>query len=279
MSERGTEQEMAARADSLLESDQPIEAFELYDEAVDLEPDDSSLLLRAGVALMQAGQFHEAYLYLEQAHNAYPDEPEILRLLGASALAGGQGPLARESLEKMRELGGEFTADTALDLAVACYYALQVPDAKRYVGEALELDPDSDEAATWREKLDGFENDHDLIVDVARAHCRAGRLGLGAELFTHSLEFGDSFEARFYGGQAMLGIDRVDNAVALLSAAVDLQPDDEDAAEALAIAEMIAEGTGETEGEEGLPTPACPACGQGLRPDAVFCPSCGRRVG
>jgi tetratricopeptide (TPR) repeat protein len=224
--------------------------------------------------------------------------------MGASALAGGQGPLARESLERMRDLGGKFTADTALDLAVACYYALQVPDAKRYADEALELDPDNDEAAMWREKLDGFKNDHDLIVDVARAHCRAGRLGVGAELFTHSFEFGDSFEARFHGGQAMLGIDRVDNAVALLGAAVDMDPDDQDAAEALAIAEMIAEGMGEAEEldeqaeeetvlpatepppveaetpEAGAePAPTCPTCGHQLKLDAVFCPSCGRRVG
>lgn len=287
MSEETTATELIARGDELLAKDRAGEAFEAYDSALDLDATDTSVLLRAGMALLQSGAAHEAYLYLDQAQRRAGGDAEVWRLMGAAALAGGQGELARAALESCREAGGEVTADTLLDLAHAAYWDLDVSGAIGYAREALDLDPASEEAQRWIGKLEGFTTDHALLVDVARAHCRQGRFGTGAELFVAALEVGDSFEARLYGGRAMLATGRPRNAVALLQAAVDMRPDDAEAAADLEAATTILGDIVPSEPPAAAapepPAAAAPAfcrlCGARLRPTSRFCPSCGESVG
>jgi tetratricopeptide (TPR) repeat protein len=272
---------MLREADDLLEAGQTAEAFERYDRALDADPSDASVLLRAGMALLQAEAFHEAYLYLEQAAAALPDDPEVLRLMGAAALGGGQGDLALEALERCRAAGGATTADMLLDLTLAAYWALDVPRAVDYAREAGALSPDSAEARAWIAKLEGFEDDHTFLVDVARGHCRQGRFGLGADLMAAAFRVGDSLDARVYGARAMLAAGRLENAIELFKAAVDMAPDDAELAAELSLALAIA-------GED-VPAPApadpvplpqsfCTQCGARLRESSLFCSSCGTPV-
>lgn len=296
MSEEITAAELIASGDALLAEDRGREAFEAYDRALDLDTGNASVLLRAGMALLQVGAAHEAYLYLEQAQHTAGGDPEIWRLMGVAALTDGQGEIAREALENCRTAGGEVTAETLLDLASAAYWDLDVPGAIGYARQALDLDHASVEAHAWVDKLEGFEDDHTFLVDVARAHCRQGRFGMGAELFVAALEIGDSFEARLYGGRAMLASGKPRNAAALFRAALDMQPNDSEAKQDLATALMIVDDLAEPEADEAAapassPAPAptvapeppaapafCRKCGARLRPTSRFCPSCGETV-
>jgi len=293
--------EMLREADDLLEAGRPAEAFERYDRALDAEPSGASVLLRAGMALLQLEAFHEAYLYLEQATAALPDDPEVLRLMGTAALAGGQGDLALEALERCRVAGGTTTAEMLLDLTLAAYWALDVPAALDYAREAAALVPESAEARAWITKLEGFEDDHAFLVDVARGHCRQGRFGLGADLIAAAFRVGDSLEARMYGARAMLAAGRFENAVELYRAAVDMAPEDSELAAELSLALGVAgQETAAEESEEAraaipvaevtevAPTAAAPTssvsqsfctqCGARLRESSRFCPSCGTPV-
>lgn|GEM_PF-6052585 len=283
MSDDSTVAAMLREADDLLEAGQVADAFERYDRALDADPSDASVLLRAGMALLQAEAFHEAYLYLEQAAAALPDDPEILRLMAAAALAGGQGDLALEALERCRAAGGATTPEMLLDLTLAAYWALDIPAALGYAREAATLAPDSVEARAWIGKLEAFEDDHTFLVDVARGHCRQGRFGLGADLIAAAFRVGDSLDARVYGARAMLAAGRLQNAIELFRAAVDMVPDDVELASELSLALAIA-------GED-VPAPApapadpvplpqsfCTQCGARLRESSLFCSSCGTPV-
>jgi len=225
---------MVIQADRLAEEGKPLEAFELYDAALDNAPGDVDLLSRASMALLDAGAQHEAYLYAEQVKNATSSDPEAWLTMVVAAVGGGQGELALEALEGYVGAGGPQDAEFHTLASMAAYYDLDIDGALEHTRAAGD-----ENTVGWVRLLEGIDDDHQALVEVARSHCRAGRFGVGSTLFVQALAIGDSFEARLYGGRAMLVAGEIENAVALLEAAVDMHPDDEDAANDLKTARTI----------------------------------------
>ncbi|MDI6901691.1 MAG: tetratricopeptide repeat protein [Anaerosomatales bacterium] len=254
--------------DELLASGDASGAFELFDALVAEDPEDVAALVRAGAALLGLGELPAAWRYLEQALARDPEDGGLLWLLGTVALAGGQGELAYDAFRRAAGLGVH-GPELSLDLAVAAYYALDRPAALGHVAEAAEAEPENPEVAAWRAKLVALDDEHVFLTDVARAHCREGRFGRGIELFMAALEYGDSFEARYYLGLALLEAGETESARAALTAALEADPDSGDAAAALA------EATSRAEAASGHWPRFCTACGAPFSADDRFCTRCG----
>lgn len=224
------------QADGLAQQGRPLEAFALYDDALEGSPADVELLSRASVALLDAGAQHESYLYAEQAKNAAQGDPEPWFAMAVAAVGGGQGELALEALAGYVGAGGQQDEAYHTVASLAAYYDLDIVGALEHARSASGY---GEAAFGWTTRLEAITSDHQALVEVARSHCRSGRFGIGAELFVHALTLGDSYEARLYGGRAMLAAGRIDNAVALLVAAADMRPDDADVASDLEAARSI----------------------------------------
>lgn len=287
----GSVESLLEQADQLLEDGEPAEAFELYDSAADADPSDPSVLLRAGAALLQAGAPREAYHYFEQVQHARPGDPEVSRLMGVAALAEGQGSFARSALESAVDAGEPQTVDLLMELAAAAYWDLDIEASREYAQRAADVAPGDAEPGRWIARLDGLEDDHAFLVQVARDHCRSGRLGMGWELFRVALGLGDSFEVRLYGGRALWALGRLREARELLLAAVAERPDDSSAAADLAaLTSILDEVVDESSAERPAREPArsarstaaaprfCSRCGGSLRATSAFCPQCGTPV-
>lgn len=284
-------QDLLEHADQLLADGKPAEAFELYDTAADADPGDPSVLLRAGAALLQAGAPREAYHYFEQVQHVRPGDPEISRLMGIAALAEGQGSFARAALESAVDAGEPQTVDLLMELAAAAYWDLDIEASREYARRAVDVAPSSTEPVEWVARLDRLEDEHAFLVQVARDHCRNGRLGLGWELFQVALSLGDSFEVRLYGGRALWALGRLREARELLLAAVAERPDDTSAASDLAaltsiLDDVVGEPSGDRPAQEPAPSAQqpgaaprfCTSCGGALRATSAFCPQCGTPV-
>ena len=83
------------------------EAERSYDEAIaarrraiEVNPDDPSLLTDLGMTLGKAGRFGEAIATLQQAYEANPRDPRPLFLLGIGHVQMGDAPKAREAFER-----------------------------------------------------------------------------------------------------------------------------------------------------------------------------------
>lgn len=90
------------------------EAERSYDEAIaarrraiEVNPDDPSLLTDLGMTLGKAGRFGAAIATLQQAHEANPRDPRPLFLLGIGHVQMGDAPKAREALERFLAMAPE----------------------------------------------------------------------------------------------------------------------------------------------------------------------------
>ena len=82
------------------------ESAVLYQEAYDLCPENTALLLRLGVVYKALGMFRKAAEFLDRALVARPDDPEVHLERGYLFLARSRLPEAREALEKTLSLDG-----------------------------------------------------------------------------------------------------------------------------------------------------------------------------
>jgi len=91
--------ELAAAAWNALRSDNPRRAASLFNDALDLAPDDPGCLLGAGAAARALGQPRVAMARLERALQVRPDLTAASVLLGEIAFAEGDAALAIRTLE------------------------------------------------------------------------------------------------------------------------------------------------------------------------------------
>lgn len=246
-------------------------------------------LLGSAVAFSQLGMHADAYRYLDVATSIAPEQPAVWRTATSVALAAGDGPTAEEAAVQRLRLAGD-GIDGLMDLALAAFFALDLPTARSAAAEATRVAPDDEAARYWREKLDAIASEHELLVEVGRAHCRRGRYAQGLELFDRALDLGDSFDARLYAGRALLELGTPEAASGQFHAALAITPGDTEALAGLGMAAQMAEAL-EGADASAAPAPAvqdppataprpafCWQCGNPLLGDAAFCVACGAKV-
>jgi len=117
-------------------------------------PDERSKLLQAeGLKALQAGKQKQALDLFDRALETDPDSADIYGLRGVAFAQMGRGEPATESLRRASML--EPSAKTFFNLAVHLYDMGQIAEAHETVQEAIKLDPKHAEAKKLRERIAG----------------------------------------------------------------------------------------------------------------------------
>ena len=228
------------KANSLLQKGDMNESLAIYDSALALAPTNKESLVGKAEVLSRLSRSAEAARYLDYATRNYPDDEKIWYFMGTTALAAGQGDLATRAFSNYQRLVGAST-DNFLNLAAASYLNMDGDQAKSFVELALLEDPHNQGAKLWQQKLADIKDKQSLLVDVGRAHCRAKRFEQGLELFTQALELKDSFSARLYTGRAFSALKRFEQAIPHLQAALEMELDNQEVMNDLAMAYRFAD--------------------------------------
>lgn len=260
---------------SLLEQGELRTALSAFDQVLTHRPDSLSALLGSAIALVQIGAPEQAYRYVDLAIDLAPESAVVWRTATSVALAAGDGPMARHAA--VRRLGISADGiDGLLDLTLAAMFDLDYPLSRDAAAEAVRVEPESDAARFWHEKLASISSERQWLVEVGRAHCRRGRYARGLELFDRALDLGDSYDAHLYAGRALLALGAAKAADAQFHAALELVPGD---TEALAGLGMAAELERTLARPDADPVQVlCPQCGNQVLDDERFCIACGAKV-
>ena len=210
-------------ANTLIEGGDLSGGINSLDRVLALDPKNKDALLVKGKALVGLDRTAEAVRYLEYAAAHNQDDASVWDTLANAALKLGQGAKALVALINYQRLCGS-SAATLVRMAAAAYLDLQLDTAKNYIELALLDDPQNEAAGEWRQKLSKLKNQQQLLIDVGRAHCRSGRFEDGTKLFNQALIIGDCFDVRLYLGRAALVMQKIDEAIAHLKAAVKFRP-------------------------------------------------------
>ena len=92
------------KADALFQLDRAQEALLLLRRQVQRRPHDRALLLKAAAAHWRHDHEHAAYELYQRAHRLYPDDAEILQALGVLRLHRGEHRQARDLFKKLAAL-------------------------------------------------------------------------------------------------------------------------------------------------------------------------------
>jgi len=191
------------------------------------------------------------------------------------ALAAGDGPTAKRAALRRLDISAD-GIEGLLDLVLAAMFDLDYPLARDAAAEAARVEPESEAARFWHEKLASISSEQQWLVEVGRAHCRRGRYARGLELFDRALDLGESYDAHLYAGRALLALGAPKAADAQFHAALELAPGDTEALTGLGMATEL-ERLSERLAADSAQT-RCPRCGSTVLDDERFCIACGARV-
>jgi tetratricopeptide (TPR) repeat protein len=80
------------------------EAITYFKQAEGLRPNDSEIHYYLGISNYSIGQFQDAIKYLEKTLASNPNDAETYAIIGTAQYLSGQGELAKENLNKAKEL-------------------------------------------------------------------------------------------------------------------------------------------------------------------------------
>lgn len=284
-------------AGSLLEQGELRDSLSAFDEVLTRQPDSVPALLGSAAALVQLGAPEQAYRYVDLAIGLAPESAAVWRTATSVALAAGDGPMAKRAATRRLEMTAD-GIEGLLDLAIAAMFDLDYPLARDAAAEAVRVEPQSEVARFWHEKLASIASEQQWLVEVGRAHCRRGRFARGLELFDRALDLGDSYDAHLYAGRALIALGEPEAAMRELGLALELAPQDAEAASDLELARSLeahapratgpapapatAAGAGTAPRAAAAPAPTRPAfcwqCGNRLVGEAAFCVACGAKM-
>lgn len=239
------------RGNRLLEADRPEEARELFDRALDLNPDSAGAWVGQGDALAELGRTDRALTAYNKALEYRPDNPELLDKKGSllyqmgdprEALAAHEQAIAIDpdnaqawhgkgialiGLRQYEEAGAAFDRAKTIkpevpsvwqSKAVALEYQGKRPEAQQVYEEAL---------ATYDDLLDNQPNKVAAWVDRGAVLSKLNRPEQALESYDRALAIDpDNFQALLKKSNVLFPpLQRPDEALAASDRALELQPD------------------------------------------------------
>lgn len=260
---------------SLLEQGELRESLSAFDQVLTRQPYSLPALLGSAVALVRLGAPEQAYRYVDLAIDTSPENAAVWRTATSVALAAGDGPMAKRAAIRRLEISTD-GIDGLLDLTLAAMFDLDYPLARDAAAEAARVEPDSEIARFWHEKLASVSSEQQWLVEVGRAHCRRSRYARGLELFDRALDFGESYDAHLYAGRALLILDAPEAANEQFHAALALAPGDTEALAGLGMSVELARMLEQPAAS--IAQVSCPRCGNRVLDDERFCTACGAKI-
>lgn len=260
---------------SLLEQGELRESLSAFDQVLTRQPYSLPALLGSAVALVRLGAPEQAYRYVDLAIDTSPENAAVWRTATSVALAAGDGPMAKRAAIRRLEISAD-GIDGLLDLTLAAMFDLDYPLARDAAAEAARVEPDSEIARFWHEKLASVSSEQQWLVEVGRAHCRRGRYARGLELFDRALGLGESYDAHLYAGRALLILDAPEAANEQFHAALALAPGDTEALAGLGMSVELARMPEQPAAS--IAQVLCPRCGNRVLDDERFCTACGAKI-
>lgn len=120
--------------------DKPEAGREYFDQALQLDSEEASLLIGRALVLMELEEFELAKADLNKAHHQDREDREVLALLGELEMRSGNLESARKHLEAAVELAPE--PEVALMLARVRYVSGDMTGALSIIDEAIDDDDD-----------------------------------------------------------------------------------------------------------------------------------------
>jgi tetratricopeptide (TPR) repeat protein len=133
------------------------QAIKLYDEALEIHPENWSVMWFLGKIYQRLGQPADALEWLAKAHALNPDQPDVAREASLSALDAGDYARAVEFGESALKAPPDDAA-LASNLALAYLLVRRLPDARRTVDAALAQDSGDTVTQTVQRIIDEVES-------------------------------------------------------------------------------------------------------------------------
>lgn len=201
----------------LIDRNEPAEALGALDEAVRLSPDNDVFRYRRALLLAGAGRRAEALAEARQAVMLQPKRAAYRHLLCGMLLERGE----------LREAAIEAETAARLEPGNAIY-------RKRLDAVRTRLESGKTAAASG-----------DALLDLGKAHEKAGRLTEAEDCFRRALAPGPQQEALRHLGAVLARLDRLDEAEESLGKALALQPGDAQALYHLALVDRRRDRVGQ----------------------------------
>ena len=214
--------------EALLEVGEPEGASKVFDDALKIDSTNKAALTGRTHSLANMGQLEEAVKNAEFTTRQHPDDASLWDTLGTVALASGDSELAFLAFTNVQKLIGP-NVSNLVNLTRASHLSLDIDRARQYVEQAIQEDPENQEAQAWKGRLDGIEDKVALLVDVGKTHCQQGRLNKGIELFREALLLEDSLPAIEGLSRALLVMNQMEEAVINLKKVSERIPGDPEA--------------------------------------------------
>ncbi len=185
------------------------EAIEQYEQALQLDPNDSYISFNLATALMRAGHFKEAIGHLEQVIRVEPGDAQAHYNLGVALVRLGQPVQAMGHFEQALQIDPDY-AEAHHILGSVMFDQGKIPAAVGHWEKALQIKPAYAEAH----------------YNLANAFLRAGRFEEAIKHYDQALQIRPAYaEAHYNLGIALEQVGRVQAAIEHYEQAVLLRPD------------------------------------------------------
>lgn len=185
------------------------QAFDLYLQVIDLDPNHAEACFYAALLLSGEGSHEKALPWLEKAHELQPSLPAITYQLGVCQYSLGELHLAIESFENVMDID-EGHWEAAYNLGAAHYASGQISKAIDSYSLAARLNP----------------QDADIFFNLGLAYKNGGALEKAIQAYEKAIKINpDDPDVHYNLGRVYNELEHKQEAITSLEAAIALRPD------------------------------------------------------